>query len=146
MRYFLVLSYLICGMVSAMSPRETGYLQVSERHEIFYALYGNGDGMPVVVLHGGPGAGTHDRISRFFDLNKYNVVMFDQRGAMRSKPFACMEENTTWDLVEDIEKLRKHLGIDRWMVFGGSWGALLAVLYGEEHSKACTGFILRGVF
>lgn len=127
-------------------PREEGFLKVSELHSIFYAAYGNPDGIPVVVLHGGPGAGCGDMLTQFFDLKKWNVIMFDQRGAMRSTPFGCMEENTTQHLVEDIEKLRKHFGIEKWVVFGGSWGSSLALLYGQEHAERCIGFILRGVF
>lgn len=126
--------------------RGEGYLAVSSKHQIYYALYGNPEGLPVVILHGGPGMGSSDKLTRYFDLTRFNVIMFDQRGAMRSKPFACMEENTTWDLIEDIEKLRKHLSIDRWVVFGGSWGSLLAILYGEEYPQSCVGFILTGVF
>ncbi|MCH9630444.1 MAG: Proline iminopeptidase [Chlamydiia bacterium] len=127
-------------------PREEGFLKVSELHEIFYATYGNPDGIPVVVLHGGPGFGCSDKMTKFFDLNLWNVVMFDQRGASRSKPFALMEENTPQHSVGDIEKLRKHLGIEKWVVFGGSWGSTLAALYGQEHYKHCLGFILRGVW
>lgn len=128
------------------SPRKEEYLQVSKKHQIFYAVYGNPQGIPVVVLHGGPGIGCNDSLSRFFDLKRFNVVMFDQRGAMRSKPFACMEENTTQFSIEDMEALRKHLGIKQWLLFGGSWGSLLAILYGQAHPEACLGFILRGVF
>ncbi len=127
-------------------PREQGYLQVSSLHTLFYAVYGNPKGVPVVVLHGGPGAGCSDILSRFFDLKKWNVIMFDQRGAMRSEPFCCMEENSPQHSVADIEALRKHLGIAKWVVFGGSWGSTLAVLYGQEHAEHCIGFILRGVF
>jgi len=128
------------------SARQEGYLQVSDKHQIFYALYGNPSGVPVVVLHGGPGMGCSDRFSRFFDLDRFNVVMFDQRGAMRSKPFACMEENTTQQSLGDIEKLRTHLGIKRWVVFGGSWGSLLGILYGEAYPESCLGFVLTGIF
>lgn len=126
--------------------RLEGVLKVSEKHTLHYALYGNPKGIPVVVLHGGPGAGCSDSMSRFFDLNVWNVVMFDQRGAMRSVPFCCMEENSSQHSIHDIETLRTHLGIDKWMVFGGSWGSALALLYGQEHPESCTGFILRGVF
>jgi proline iminopeptidase len=128
------------------SPRQEGYLQVSDKHQIFYSLYGNPSGIPVVVLHGGPGMGCSDKPSRYFDLHRFNVVMFDQRGAMRSKPFACMEENTTQHLIDDIEKLRKFLEIERWVVYGGSWGSLLGILYGETHPDSCTGFVLSGIF
>ncbi len=127
-------------------PREEGYLQVSAKHQIFYAVYGNPDGIPVVVLHGGPGLGCSNELSRFFDLTRWNVIMFDQRGAMRSRPFACMEENTTEYSISDIEALREHLKIPRWVVFGGSWGSCLGLLYGQKHPQACLGFILRGIF
>lgn len=127
-------------------PREEGYLKVSEIHTLFYAVYGNPNGIPVVVLHGGPGAGCNDSLSRFFDLNRWNVVMFDQRGAMRSEPFCCMEENSSQHSISDIETLRNYLGIQKWVVFGGSWGSTLALLYGQEHAEHCIGFILRGVF
>lgn len=126
--------------------REEGYLRVSDIHELYYVTYGNPDGIPVIVLHGGPGGGCPNNLIRFFDLDKWNVILFDQRGAARSKPHGCMEENTTQLLIQDIETLRKHLGIDRWVVFGGSWGSLLGILYGEEHAQSCLGFILRGIF
>ncbi|MEI8125329.1 MAG: prolyl aminopeptidase [Parachlamydiaceae bacterium] len=128
------------------SPREEGFLKVSERHTLFYAVYGNPDGIPVIVLHGGPGAGCNDTLSQSFDLNRWNVVMFDQRGAMRSEPFGCMEENNPNHSISDIEALREHLGIEKWVVFGGSWGSSLALLYGQEHYEHCIGFVLRGVW
>jgi proline iminopeptidase len=134
------------SLYSITSPNEEGYLQVSEIHRLFYATYGNPNGIPVVVLHGGPGAGCEDSLTRFFDLDHWHVVMFDQRGAMRSQPFACMEDNSPQHSISDIEKLRKHLGIEQWVIFGGSWGSTLAVLYGQEHPESCLGFILRGVF
>lgn len=126
--------------------REEGFLAVSERHTLHYALYGNPKGIPVIVLHGGPGAGCSDRLSQFFDLQQWNVVMFDQRGAMRSRPFCCMEENTPHHSICDIESLRQHLGIEQWVVFGGSWGSTLALLYGQAHAGRCRGFVLRGIF
>lgn len=126
--------------------RETGLLKVSELHTLFYETFGNPDGIPVVVLHGGPGAGCSATMTQFFDLNRWNVVMFDQRGAMRSEPFGCMEENTPQHSINDIEALRTHLKINQWVVFGGSWGSTLALLYGQEHPKHCLGFVLRGVF
>ncbi len=134
------------SLYSIVSPSEKGYLQVSDIHRLYYATYGNPQGFPVIVLHGGPGAGCEDSFTRFFDLRYWHIIMFDQRGAMRSQPFACMEENTPQNSVCDIEQLRKHLGIEKWMVFGGSWGSTLALLYGQEHPEACLGFILRGVF
>lgn len=130
----------------ASQPREEGFLQVSDTHAIFYATYGNPQGIPVVAIHGGPGAGFNEGMASPFDLNVWNVILFDQRGAMRSTPFACMEDNTPQHSVEDIEKLRKHCGIDRWVVSGGSWGSSLALLYGQSHPENCLGFILRGVW
>ena len=100
---------------------QEGMLQVSEIHRIYYEQSGNPTGKPVVFLHGGPGGGSDPMHRRFFDPNIYRIVVFDQRGSGRSEPFACLEENTTWDLVADIERLRQHLGIERWVVFGGSW-------------------------
>lgn len=131
---------------STTKPNETGFLKVSNLHSIFYALYGNPQGIPVVILHGGPGCGCSDSMASSFDLTKWHVIMFDQRGAMRSEPFACMEENTPQHSISDIEKLRKYLGIDQWMVFGGSWGSSLALLYGQAHPNSCMGFILRGIW
>lgn len=128
------------------SPRQEGYLSVSDMHTLYYATYGNPRGLPILILHGGPGAGCSDAMTRFFDLTRFYVVMFDQRGAMRSKPFACMEENTSQDLIEDIEKLRTHLGIKQWVIFGGSWGSLLGLIYGETYPHSCKGFILRDIF
>jgi proline iminopeptidase len=142
-----IIAALLIGLASlGAAPRSEGYLPVSQLHSIYYATFGNPEGIPVVVLHGGPGAGCTEAMTRFFDLDQWFVVMFDQRGAMRSIPFGCIQENTSQDLVRDIEKLRKHLGIERWAVFGGSWGSTLAMLYGETYPKSCLGFVLRGVF
>ncbi len=127
-------------------PYTEGYLQVSEKHHLYYATYGNPEGVPVVILHGGPGAGCKDDYTQFFDLKLWRVVMFDQRGAMRSTPFASMEENTPQNSILDIEALRKHLGIRQWAVFGNSWGSCLALLYGQAHADSCLGFILEGTF
>jgi len=127
-------------------PLKKGYLKVSKKHSLYYAIYGNPKGCPVIVLHGGPGAGTSEFISKFFNLKDYFVVTFDQRGSLRSKPFASMEENTPQHSIEDIEKLRVELKIDKWLVFGGSWGSTLGLLYGQAHPERCLGFILRGVF
>ncbi len=129
-----------------VKAREEGFLKVTDVHSIFYAIYGNPNGIPVVILHGGPGGGCSDAMVESFDLTKWNVVMFDQRGAMRSKPFGSMEENTPQHSVADIEALRNHLGIKQWIVFGGSWGSSLALLYGQEHLNSCLGFILRGIW
>ncbi len=138
--------FWIFTIMIASLHADSGYFAVSEKYELFYETHGNPEGIPVIVLHGGPGLGCRDEYARFFDLNRFFVLTFDQRGAMRSKPFACMEENTTQLLVEDIEKLRNHLKIKRWIVFGGSWGSLLGLVYGETHPEACLGFILRGIF
>ncbi|MDP6604470.1 MAG: prolyl aminopeptidase [Rhodospirillales bacterium] len=129
-----------------IAPRRHGMLRVSERHEIYWEESGNADGAPVVFLHGGPGAGSTPAHRRFFDPRHYRIVLFDQRGAGRSRPFAETSENTTQDLVLDMERLRESLGIERWLVFGGSWGATLALAYGIAYPARCTGFVLRGVF
>ena len=128
------------------SPNAKGYLPVSDKHTLHYATYGNPEGIPVIVLHGGPGFGCDDALSRFFDLKEWHVIMFDQRGAARSKPFGCMDENTSQHSIADIEKLREHLGVEKWIVFGGSWGSALALLYGQAHPERCLGFVLRGIF
>lgn len=129
-----------------VKPREEGLLPVSDIHTLFYAAYGNPKGIPVVLLHGGPGGGCDDTMVQFFDLDKWHVIMFDQRGAMRSEPFLCLEENTPQHLVNDIQALKNHFGIDKWLVFGGSWGSMLAMLYAQEHPDSCLGLILRGVW
>lgn len=128
------------------APFREGFLTVSKIHTIFYATYGNPKGIPIVILHGGPGEGCCDELTQFFDLKRYYVIMLDQRGSKRSIPFASMEENTPSHSVADIETLRKHLGIEKWLVFGGSWGSTLAILYGQSHPEHCQGFILRGIF
>jgi proline iminopeptidase len=129
-----------------IEPYNTGRLRVSPLHELYYEESGNPNGKPVVFLHGGPGGGTEPRMRRFFDPAAYRIVLFDQRGCGRSTPHAELRENTTWDLVADIEKLRTHLGIDRWQVFGGSWGSTLALAYAEEHPGQVSELVLRGVF
>jgi len=128
------------------SSYQNAYLKVSELHSVFYAQYGNPEGLPVIILHGGPGAGCSPTWSEMFDLSFYRVIMLDQRGAGRSIPLAEMEDNNSEQLVNDIELLRVHLGIDKWLVFGGSWGSALAILYGETHPDKVLGFILRGIF
>lgn len=130
----------------ATEPYETGTLPVSDLHTLYYEECGNADGTPVVFLHGGPGGGINPNYRRFFDPAAYRVVLFDQRGAGQSTPHAELEENTTWDLVADIERLREHLGIERWVVFGGSWGSTLALAYSEKHPDAVRALILRGIF
>src|SRR5476651_1587046 len=110
-----MIGVFILMLLGAATMIHSSHLAVSEKHEIFYATYGNPQGLPVVIIHGGPGIGCSENLTRFFDLHHYHVVMFDQRGAMRSKPFACMEENTTQHSIEDLEALRKHLGIKKWV-------------------------------
>jgi proline iminopeptidase len=129
-----------------IEPYATGTLQVSERHTLFYQEAGSPEGRPGVFLHGGPGVGIHPDYRRFFDPDHYRVVLLDQRGAGRSTPHAAIEENTTWDLVEDLETLRQHLGIDDWVVMGGSWGSLLALCYAIKHPASVAGIIIRGIF
>lgn len=129
-----------------LPPRLTGRLAVSDRHILYYEECGNPDGVPVVVLHGGPGAGCNPTLRRFHDPERYRIVLFDQRGCGRSEPHADLEDNTTWDLVSDIEKLRLHLGIDTWQVFGGSWGSTLALAYARTHADRVSALVLRGVF
>jgi proline iminopeptidase len=124
----------------------TGRLRVSAVHEIYYEESGNPKGKPVVFLHGGPGGGTNPQMRRFFDPRRYRIVMFDQRGCGRSTPHAALEENTTWDLVADTERLRVLLEIDRWQVFGGSWGSTLALAYAQKHPERVTELVLRGIF
>lgn len=129
-----------------IEPYNTGRLRVSSLHEIYYEESGNPEGKPVVFLHGGPGGGSEPKQRRFFHPSKYRIVNFDQRGCGKSTPFASLEENTTWELVADIEKLRQHLGIERWQVFGGSWGSTLALAYAETHPEHVSELVLRGIF
>ena len=121
-------------------------LKVSELHSIFVEESGNQNGKPVIFLHGGPGGGISSTYRQYFNPEKWRIIMFDQRGCGKSTPFAELDENTTWDLVNDIEKIRNHLNIDQWVVFGGSWGSTLSLAYSQKHSRACKGLILRGIF
>lgn len=129
-----------------VTPYATGALPVSPLHTLYYEEVGNPHGQPVVFLHGGPGGGINSGYRRYFDPVKWRVILFDQRGCGRSTPFAELRDNTTWDLVDDIERLRAHLGIDQWAVFGGSWGAALALTYAVTHPQACRALFLRGIF
>jgi proline iminopeptidase len=124
----------------------TGFLRVSPVHELYYEESGNPRGKPVVFLHGGPGGGTDPKMRRFFNPKRYRIVLFDQRGSGQSRPSASLVDNTTWHLVSDIEALREHLKIDRWQVFGGSWGSTLALAYAQKHPERCTEIVLRGIF
>lgn len=129
-----------------LEPFDAGMLRVSDLHEIYYEVSGAPDGKPVVVCHGGPGGGTTPSMRRYFDPKRYRIVLFDQRGCGKSRPHAELKENTTWDLVDDMERLRAHLGIERWQVFGGSWGSTLALAYAETHPARVSELVLRGVF
>lgn len=129
-----------------IEPYQTGMLAVSPVHTIYYEQCGNPDGKPVVFLHGGPGGGLVALYRRFFDPKAYRIVLFDQRGSGQSTPNASLEDNTTWHLVEDIEKLREHLGIESWQVFGGSWGSTLALAYAQTHPQRVRQLVLRGIF
>jgi proline iminopeptidase len=129
-----------------IEPFDSGMLAVNERHTLYYEQCGNPDGKPVVLLHGGPGAGCSAKMRRFHDPRRYRIVLFDQRGSGRSTPHADLVDNTTWDLVADTERLREMLGIDRWQVFGGSWGSTLALAYAQTHPQRVTELVLRGIF
>ncbi len=129
-----------------IEPFHTGRLKVSPVHELYFEQSGNPKGKPVVFLHGGPGGGTEAKHRRYFDPTIYRIVLVDQRGCGRSTPFASLEDNTTWHLVADIEALRKELAIEKWQVFGGSWGSTLALAYAETHPECVTELVLRGIF
>ena len=129
-----------------ISPNKSGYLKVSELHELYWEEVGNPNGAPVVFLHGGPGAGFAPIHRRFFDPVFYRIILFDQRGAGKSRPTAECRENTTDDLVNDIEVLRVSLGIDKWLVFGGSWGSTLALAYAQKYPEFVSELVLRGIF
>lgn len=125
---------------------DSGLLDVGEGHRIYYEQCGDAAGLPVIFLHGGPGGGCSPRHRQLFDLTRYRVILFDQRGCGRSLPPGAVQANTSEALVNDIERLRQHLGIERWLVFGGSWGAGLALAYAAAHRAVCLGLVLRGVF
>lgn len=134
------------ALYPAIEPHSTGRLAVGDGHELYFEECGNPQGMPVVFLHGGPGSGCEPWHRRFFDPERYRIVLFDQRGCGRSTPHASLEANTTWHLVADIERLREHLGVQRWAVFGGSWGSTLGLAYAQRHPGRVLGLVLRGVF
>jgi proline iminopeptidase len=129
-----------------IEPYAVHRLKVSRLHEIHVAEYGNRTGKPVLLVHGGPGAGTNPTMPRFHDPAAHRIVLFDQRGSGKSTPHAEIEENTTWDLVADMERIRTHLGIERWQLFGGSWGSCLSLAYAETHPDRVSELILRGIF
>ena len=129
-----------------LEPYDQRMMEMPGNHSIYVEQCGNPLGVPVVVLHGGPGGGCSPSMRRFFDPTYYRVILFDQRGCGRSKPNASVENNTTWDLVADIELIRETLGIDKWIVFGGSWGAALALIYAQKHPEHAARLVLRGVF
>jgi proline iminopeptidase len=131
----------------AFEPYQTGMLDVGDGHRLYWELSGNPDGKPVVFLHGGPGGGSSPDHRRQFNPEKYKILVFDQRGCGRSTPYASLDHNTTWDLVEDIEKLRTEVAkVDKWQVFGGSWGSTLSLAYSEKYPERATEIVLRGIF
>jgi proline iminopeptidase len=129
-----------------LEPRLTGSLDVGDGHVLYWEESGNPDGLPVVFLHGGPGSGCEPWHRRFFDPGRYRIVLFDQRGSGRSTPHAGLEANTTGHLIGDIERLRTSLGVERWVIFGGSWGSTLGLAYAEAHPERVLGLVLRGIF
>ena len=129
-----------------IEPNRTGYLDVGGGHELYYEECGNPRGKPVVFLHGGPGGGCTPAMRRFWNPDIYRIILFDQRGSGKSKPHASLDDNTTWDLVNDIEVLRAAMQVDKWQVFGGSWGSTLALAYCQTHPEQVTEIVLRGIF
>ncbi len=129
-----------------IDPFETGMLNVSDVHSIYYEVSGAPNGQPVIVCHGGPGGGSTPSMRRYFDPSRYKIILFDQRGCGRSTPHASLDDNSTWRLVEDMEKIRRHLEVDAWQVFGGSWGSTLALAYAQTHPDRTLALVLRGIF
>ncbi len=129
-----------------LTPYSSGFLAVDDTHNLYWEQSGNPDGVPIVLLHGGPGAGASPVHRRFFDPDFFRIIIFDQRGAGRSTPLGCLKNNTTHHLTDDIETLREHLNVEAWHLFGGSWGSTLALAYASKHKKRCLGMILRGIF
>lgn len=134
------------GLFGPIEPRAQGFLEPDSLHRVYWEESGNPGGMPVLFIHGGPGSGTSPQQRRFFDPAYYRIILFDQRGSGRSTPYAELRDNTTPHLISDMELLRETLGIERWLIFGGSWGSTLALAYGEAHPERCLGFVLRGIF
>ncbi len=137
---------LMTDLYPDIQPYHADFLTVDVPHRLYFEQSGNPEGIPALFLHGGPGAGTEAYHRRFFDPARYRIILFDQRGSGRSTPHAALKGNDTWSLVADIECLRKHLGVERWLVFGGSWGSTLALAYAQAHPQRVSGLILRGVF
>ena len=129
-----------------IEPYKSGHLDVGDGHRLYWELCGNPNGKPVVFLHGGPGGGSSPDHRRQFDPERYNILVFDQRGCGKSTPYASLEANTTWHLVDDIERLREMVGVDKWMVFGGSWGSTLSLAYAQKYPERATELVLRGIF
>ena len=142
----LAVGALRTDLFPEIEPYASGRMPLDARHTMYWEASGNPDGIPVVFLHGGPGSGASPSHRRFFDPARYRIVIFDQRGSGRSTPLGAIEDNTTPLLIDDIELLRRHLEVERWLVFGGSWGSTLALAYGEAHPDRCLGFVLRGIF
>ena len=128
-----------------IEPFDSGYIKKGI-HEIYFEQCGNPNGKPAIFLHGGPGGGAGKLARRFFNPKKYRIILFDQRGCGKSKPHTCLDKNTTWHLVDDIESIRQYLNIEKWLVFGGSWGSTLALAYAQKHPKCVTEMVLRGIF
>lgn len=136
----------LAALYPPIEPYEDGRLAVDQRHSVYWEVAGNPRGVPVVFLHGGPGSGCTANHRRFFDPAYYRIVLLDQRGAGRSTPHADLQDNSTQNLIADLEQLRQHLGVESWLLFGGSWGSTLALAYAVEHPQRCLGLVLRGVF
>jgi proline iminopeptidase len=136
----------MAGLFPEIEPYDTGYLRVDELHSVYFEQCGNPRGKPALFVHGGPGGGANPVHRRFWNPADYRVVLFDQRGCGRSTPHAELQNNTTWDLVQDMERIREHLGIERWQLFGGSWGSTLSLTYAEQHPERVSDLVLRGIF
>lgn len=134
------------GLYPPIDPYNEGRLGVGNGHELYFEECGNPAGLPALLVHGGPGGGCNPTMRRYHDPRRYRIILFDQRGCGRSTPHASLDHNTTWDLVADIERLRLHLGIERWQLLGGSWGSTLSLAYAETHPERVTALILRGIF
>jgi proline iminopeptidase len=134
------------ALLSPLDPYHQGKLPVGDGHEVYFEESGNPNGKPVLMVHGGPGGGTNPNMRRYHDPRRHRIILFDQRGCGRSTPNASLDNNTTWDLVADMERLREHLGIERWQLFGGSWGSTLSLAYAQTHPDRVTEMVLRGIF